>query len=348
MTDKTETHTLDTGDEAAWAALAKELGEEVAGGDEPQKPDAGGKPPAKSKTEPDAKPEEAEDGEEDGGEGEPQGTAKSVSYAQHRNVQQALREAREQARSAREQISGITQLIETLKAGRAQKAEPEAPKQPTLEEDPIGYFQAELAKRDTVIEELKTGTKKTQEQYERQTSERQFWDQVIASEHQMRAKTPDYDEACKDLEAKRIAELAAIYPDDNPRAEELARQHGLNDAAELRGVMLNNDRIAVAQQAMQLGINPAELYYTLAQQRGYKPAAANGKGGEPKVINGRGAAAIEAARRGQKAARTISGGAGSGGPDNPLSLTDLADLYAEDPEEFDQQWDKMARAGKLG
>ena len=80
--------------------------------------------------------------------------------------------------------------------------------------------------------------------------------------------------------------------------------------------------------------------------------AANGAQRPPKPNgadkpNARANAAIEAAKRGQRAAKTLSGGQGSRGAED-LSLNDLSDLYAEDPEEFDSMWDKMARAGKLG
>ena len=60
------------------------------------------------------------------------------------------------------------------------------------------------------------------------------------------------------------------------------------------------------------------------------------------TVNGK----IETAKKGQRAAMTISGGEGRKSA-NDMSLSDLSDLYVDDPEAFDREWDRMKRAGKL-
>lgn len=175
--------------------------------------------------------------------------------------------------------------------------------------------------------------------------QRAFWNAVVQSESEIRRTAPDYDEATAHLEAGRVAELRAIYADDNPAAIALANQYGLHSVEELRAAILNQDRIAVAQQALSLGMSPAQLYYNLAKQRGYQPKAAAGNAQTQAAAAAN--AAIEAARRGQKAARTLNGGTG-GGPDNGISVNDLINLYSEDPEAFDREWEKAARQGRLG
>jgi hypothetical protein len=314
-------------DAGKWAALAKEL-----------ETDDGGEPAAEPAPEPAPSPEP---------EPEPQPRG-PVSPEEHENVQKALRQARENERQVREQLTGITGLIENLRQQRQQPKDDkpaDEPKIPSKEEDPVGYFEAVIAQQAKQIEDLVKGTTTTQEALQQDQQTRSFWNAVIQSETEIRKTAPDYDEATAHLEQGRVAELKAIYADDNPQAMALARQYGLSSVGELRNAVLNQDRIAVAQQAFSLGMSPAQLYYNLAKQRGYQPKALNGQanGDAQKVAQ----AAIDAARKGQRAAKSIGGGTG-GGPDNPLSIADLTELYSEDPEAFDKKWDEMARKGLLG
>ena len=328
MTDASmTTETVQADPEAAkWQELAKELEDEGSGGGEPE-----------LKAEPEPEKADAEPTKD---------KPEHVPYQQYENIQKALKEEREARRQYAEQLHSITQLIKQLRESRQQpKQEPqEEIKQPSLEEDPIGYFQAELAKRDKIIEELKTSVTQKVEKTHAQLEEQQFWNTVIRSEQEIRLKVPDYDEATSFLEQSRIAELEFMVPDDD-RGLALAQQYGFRTPAELRAAMLNQDRIAVAQQALMLGVSPAQFYYDLAKRRGYQPKAANSTqpSGKPS-----GQQMIEMARRGQKAAKTLSGGTNGSGPDNPLNINDLIDLYSEDPEEFDRQFEKLARQGLLG
>ena len=321
---------------ARWAALAAELGEDDGGGDEQLPADkTTGKPDANAQT------GTTGDGDADGdGEGDGQQRG-HVSLEEHENVKRAMRSARENERRLSEQLNGVSQLIQNLRSQRQQpeQQEPEAPKLPSVDEDPIGHFTGQLAQMQRTIQELQNGGQQTRQQFEQSQQQQAFVSAVAQSEQAMRAAAPDYDAACEFLETGRVAELEAIYGDDNPQAAAMARHYGLPSVAHLRAAILNQDRITVAQQALMLGQSPAQLYYNLAKQRGYKPAQQKQQTQAEKQI--------ETARRGQKAARTIGGGTG-GGPDNGLNIADLTNLYAEDPEAFDREWDKMARAGKLG
>lgn len=329
MTDASMTpETVQADPEAAkWQELAKELEDEGAGGGEPE-----------LKAEPEPEKADAEP---------PKDKPEHVPYQQYENIQKALKEEREARRQYAEQLHSITQLIQQLRESRQQpKQEPQAdqPKPPSLEEDPIGYFKWENEQLRKQIEEIKAGSTKSVEEVQAQLQEQQFWNTVIRSEQEIRLKVPDYDEATEFLERSRIAELEFMVPDDD-RGLALAQQYGFRTPAELRAAMLNQDRIAVAQQALTLGMSPAQFYYDLAKRRGYQPKAANSTqpSGKPN-----GQQMIEMARRGQKAAKTLSGGTNGSGPDNPLNINDLIDLYSEDPEEFDRQFEKLARQGLLG
>lgn len=322
-----------SGEEAQYEALAEELGDDLGGSEPPAPSEEGGEPASKEKA---------------ADEAEPSGRQPTFEelQTQLRRVNGALKESREREDAHREQLRGVTELINSLRAERRAKQQPakeeEAPKAPDPYEDPIGYVEHMRAEINREIADLKQHRDQTQQQTQQQVEYRQFMDVVSRAEDAFAAQTPDYHDAAKHLEDSRRAELEVLFP-DTPQMRNYARQHGLPDVVALRNAVFVNDAQTVARNALMAGINPAEAYYSLAKQRGYKPDAT-------KLVTSpaakQAADVIDMTRRGKRASRTISGG--EGGPDNPLSVSDLADLYADDPDEFDKQWDKMAKAGRLG
>lgn len=256
----------------------------------------------------------------------------------HKDLQGALHAERAKARQMAERASNMDALLRELRQSKPSEAEqkPAAPQIPDINEDPIGHFQAKSALLEQQIAELTKGSQSAQEQFQRQRAEQQFWGQVSQSEAQMRASTPDYDDAVGHLEASRVAELEAIYPDDSPQAIDYALRNGFQSTAQLRAHVLNQDRISVATQALQMGMNPAQLYYNLAVQRGYQKAA-------PKTN----VTPIAAARNGQRAAKSLSAG-GGGRADAMPSLDALADMYLDDPDAADRMFAKLKASGQLG
>jgi hypothetical protein len=264
--------------------------------------------------------------------------------SRHRQTTGALKAAREEAQFAKDQLRAYNQMVEDLRASR-KAPEPAKPAEVEIDpnEDPVGYFQNEIAKLHTQLTETHKSASEARELFEARQEYQQFMGQVSKAEDAFVAVTPDYHQAAEYLEKGRRSELAIMYP-DTPQGEHVARQHGFTSAAALREAVFMQDAQSVARNALQMGLNPAQAYYELAKGRGYKPG--NGGGGAPEDKTAKANGVIEAMRRGAKASRTLSGAGGA--PDNPLNLSDLTDLYAEDPEEFDRQWDKMAKAGKLG
>jgi hypothetical protein len=313
-------------DTEKYAALARELEIEPEGG-EPETP---AEPPAEP-AEPDkAKPE-------------------YVPYTEHENVQKALREARERAKASDERLNGIMELVNRSRAERQQqKDEPkkDEPQLPDVEEDPIGHFTAKIAALEQQLTEARTGTRQTAEQFQAAQQQQQLFQLVQRSETDiLDPKNPDhkadYWDACGYLEGQRIKELDRMYPDAAPYAVQYAQQQGFRTPRDLKLATLNHDRQAVAVQALQLGLSPAQVYYNLALDRGYQ-AKANGKAPADKGKN-----IIEMAKRGTKAATTISGGSGRKGAQD-MSIKDLSDLFIEDPEAADKVWEEMRRQGRLG
>lgn len=268
----------------------------------------------------------------------------------YRNAQGARAAERERARRAEDSLTAVNKLIDDLRAARTppRQPEPAAPPIPDVNEDPIGHFQGKVAQLEQALAQTYQGAAATQEHLQSQHREQVFWDHVRASEAEFRKTAPvleingqkvsDYDVACEHLKQHRMTELQHLYPDSSQLAQQEARQNGLPSPAHLRAAILQSDAMGIAQRAYQLGVAPAQLYYEAAKTRGYTTPKGNGA-----TANGK----IETAKRGQRAALTISGGEGRKVA-NDMSLNDLSDLYLEDPLEFDKQWDRMKKSGKLG
>lgn len=333
MSERQETVTADAPDAAeaaAWAELEKEVtddGDEAEVEAEGEAEPAKEEPPAEEKT-------EAEKAE------------KPLPYEEldkrHKQLQGALGEERATRKQLAERAQQMEQVLRQVLADRQAGAKPQAeqPKVPTLDEDPIGFFTHKLAEQERVIEELRNGSKQTVEQFQRAQHEQRFWGEVQRSEQEMRSANPDYDPAVTFLEESRVKELELMIPDT---AQAYAEQQGYNSPADLRAAVLNNDRITIARQALQMGVSPAELYYKIAHQRGYqsKPAA-------PPVLKKATAQAtpISATKAGMQASKSLSGG--GGGSNNVMSAEDLAQLYLEDPDRADKEFARMKKAGLLG
>lgn len=322
------------GEEKQWADLAAEaaddLGEEAAADGHGE---GGGDKQASSTDESDATAEQAK---------------QPIPYEElerrHRQTAGALKETREREQAARDQLKAFTNMVEEMRSQRKPAAEDTKQPDPEIDpnEDPIGYFQQRIAKLEAQLTETHKSATETREEARSRQEYQSFLGEVSKHEDAFKATTPDYHDAAEYLEKGRRAELQVMFP-DSEHFNRYAQQQGYKSAAHLREAIFVNDAQTVARNALMAGMNPAEAYYELAKGRGYKPGNGGGAPAE-KVATANGV--IDAMRRGTKASKTLSGGGGA--PDNPLNIADLTDLYAEDPEEFDKQWEKMARAGKLG
>lgn len=308
--------------------------------------------------------------EADGGESEPEpnepgesepasepATKTKPSYdeleASSRKTAAALRDAREAQRASDERLAGIMELVNRSRAERQPEAKQEPPKIPDVQEDPIGHFKALYEQQQAKIDALERGGSQTAEQLQAKAQHDQLLQIVQHSEtHITSDKNPeakaDYWDACAYLEGQRERELARMYPDGSPYVQQYAQSQGFRTAAELRQAVLNHDRWAVAVQAVQMGVSPAEFYYSLATDRGYQ-AKANGKAnGKDVSLADKAKQQLDAAKRGAKSSVTLSGDTGGRKGANDMSMTDLANLFIEDPEAADKVWEQMARSGKLG
>ena len=97
-----------------------------------------------------------------------------------------------------------------------------------------------------------------------------IFDAIQQDEKAAEAEMSDYWDACAHLENARERELQRLIP-DGQQGDMYAHRHGLRNAAEARAAHLSMDRQHVVAWAMQNGVSPAQAYYRLAQQKGYRP-----------------------------------------------------------------------------
>lgn len=318
--DQGSVEPMDAAEQALWDRLEKESADE------------GVEETPEAEAQPDATPEPTQAAEEAKKQVPPEEIER-----RYRNLQGALSEERESAKALRHRLQNMEAVIRTVLERDAAPQGQEAPKIPDRNEDPIGYFEHKIAELERANAELRDGTTRTQEAMTREAAQRQFWEAVSRGEQAFREQAKDYDDAVGWLEQHRMRELELMLPDDHPAAIQAAREGGYESVQQLRVAALNNDRINVAQQAFQTRRNPAELYYSLARARGYQ-----GRTAPQQTANG----AIGAARAGQAAAKTLSSGRGAS--DGTLTVTDLAQLYLEDPERADREFARAKAKGLLG
>jgi hypothetical protein len=275
-----------------------------------------------------------------------------VPRAEHENVQKALREARAAEQAAKAEKAAILQIIEQARAQRPQEDKKEPPKVPAVEEDPIAHYNARLAQLEAQLQQQQQGGQMTAQQLQAWQQQQALHAAVQASDADIRDQRsqnfkPDYDDACDHIRSVRMKQLDLMFPDAAPQAQHIAHSEGFRSVAEFKQRMLANDEIAVAVQALQMGVSPSLRYYELALAAGYQPKAAKPNGKDVSLAD-KAKEQLAAAKRGQGAALTLSGGNSGRKGAEDMAIADLAELFLEDADAADKIWDQMAKAGKLG
>ena len=336
-------------DAARYEALAKELEIEQDGssGESGVGDDAAADKSAAASS---AEPEKADAGE----------PAPKPAPTELDNLKTALKEAREAHKAEQARTDAILAALREAKDRRGQQqGEAEktaAPKLPEVQEDPIGHFTGRIAQLEDALRQSQLGGQQQTQHIQAQLQEQQMWGAVAQAEADIRdPKNPnhkaDYDDACNHLITTRARQLDRMYPNNSPQVIAAARQAGFQSPTEYKQALLNQDGRGLIVHALQQGISPAALLYDLAMDAGYQPkAAANGANGaqaQPTLAE-RAQQQIAAAKKGTKASVTLSGGDGGRKGAQDMSITDLADLFTEDPDAADKVWEQMRKAGKLG
>ena len=195
----------------------------------------------------------------------------------------ALKAERAERQRSAEKAAALEAELATLRAGRgADQQQTAADEPPDHEDDPIGaieWMKARIAANDAKEAEAQAAQEARQrESQEVQSLTKEFSDH----EAEFREETPDYDDAVKYLRENRVKELILFgYPE--------------NEAINL----FAQEVFATLRDTKQRGLNPAQVAYGLAKQRGYAGKVA-------------GATMLDTIAKGQSAAKTLSGGGGKG------------------------------------
>lgn len=227
----------------------------------------------------------------------------------------ALHEEREKRRQLQAKIEQMEQtfqkLVDRVQQPMAAPAPPPAPDIPSYESDPVGHVKARL---DALSQQSTVTTQHIQQQ----SAMQKFVDALGTLEGQMRATTPDYDDAINFAKQSRYEELAALGYSPEASAE-----------------MMRQEILGTAAYCMQQGRNPVEAFYNYAKVRGW-----NGPNGQPpaKPTVATTAKKLATVARAQSATKALP----KGGSAPPAART-LEDLATMEDKDFDKYFDSIMR-----
>lgn len=233
----------------------------------------------------------------------------------------ALHEEREKRRQLQAKIeqmeSTFQKMMERVAQGQQPPApavpQPEVPQIPSYDEDPVAHLKAR-------IDQLTQVSGATHQQMQQQTAMTKFVEALGTLENQMRATTPDYDEAIAFAKQARYSELMALGYSPEATAE-----------------MMRQEILGTSAFCMQQGKNPVEAFYNYAKVRGWQ-----GRNGTPapaaKPTAATTAKKLATVARAQSASRALPKGGSA--PPTGRSLEDLSTMEDKD---FDKYFDSVMR-----
>jgi hypothetical protein len=226
-----------------------------------------------------------------------------------RKIQKELRDelnrAKEEAKAAAERADKYSSTFEKFLAERTKEAAPK------YEEDPLGALKYENDQLKKQVEEVNTGVKKTQDEWQRTQQYQSFAQHVQSQEASYKQQAQDYDQAIAYLKDVRLQDYADLgYTQEDATAA------------------LQNEILGLAQAAVQKGKNAADVAYKMAQRYGYKAKTSDTK--------------LATLAKGQEASKSLAGGKA----DVDVSLDALSQLDDEQLDALikdDKAWEKLRR-----
>jgi hypothetical protein len=209
-------------------------------------------------------------------------------------------ENRDKEREAR-----FAALVEQIKADREKPAAPEQPPQPTLEDNPVEYFNGRIS-------ELADTVKTLAQNGHQQEAIAKHNEAVLHDISTYRQQAPDYDTALQHL----VKHLDAIYeasgvPDPQMRYNLCAEQ--------IRNVTAN---------AISNGVSACDRLYKMAGTVGYQPPSAKPTNGNGKISGDD----INRIAAGQREASGLPGDGDSRG--SGLTYAKIADMSTKELDEL--------------
>lgn len=213
---------------------------------------------------------------------------------------QALHQERERRKAAEErarnQEIALAKLQERLSIFEAAINPQQEQTPPAHEED---FFAAVKHDRNE-IENLKKSIEHVARENAQKQAEQQMQFKVASYESEFVKEKPDYLNAVEYLKVARADELRMFGYDEQTVARTIAD--------EARGI---------AAYSLQNNLNPAQLAYSIAEKRGYRPNAATNSQPDPEKI-----------MKAQTASKSLSGAGSS--PTGPMTAERLASMSERD------------------
>jgi hypothetical protein len=175
---------------------------------------------------------------------------------------------KEQLASYAEKFAALQKQVEAL--GQPKPATPAAEPEPEFLSDPKAYVDKSVEKTakatEAALKKLEDAEAARAEQAKQNEELQQQWSEVVTSETEFAAETPDYYQAIgfvKNLRKQAFIPEFEALNDRAPTEQEIA-------------LGLRNQEISAALALQKKGKNPAQWYYGYAKSLGYKtpePAA---------------------------------------------------------------------------
>lgn len=224
-------------------------------------------------------------------------------------TKQAMKEARRAERELRDRLAaleakqaeqpGADELLSIIEQLRDD------------DEDPISDIEGVKRALKIFAQRQKAEAEAERTTNARQTQQQRFMADMISQEKEFREEKADYDDAAKYLRESIEFEL---------------QQQGLK-GDELKRA-LSGELFGMAQRAMAANLNPAEVAYTLAAKRGYKPGDAKATQDKSAAVD-KAAEKVQTLNKGQQAGRSLSAVGGKSG-DNDITPSSVAKLSGKE------------------
>ncbi len=227
--------------------------------------------------------------------------------------QGALHAEREKRKAVQKELEAARQQLDAIAKMREQVASRKPADLPAADDpDGVEHLRTRLAE----IDQRQTRFEQGMDAAALDQRETQHLASVTAtSEAAYRAEHPDYDDAINHVVQARAREL---------------HLYGV-PVADIQRIIVD-EATEIARTAVTRGMDPAELGYKIAVERGYRPSQGGGNGAPAGQTNGSGTAAakLDAIARAQGANKSL--GAGGGGSGAALTAEAIAQM---DGDEFE-------------
>lgn len=188
------------------------------------------------------------------------GKQRKVDYGAFHAERERRKTSDAELAKAREEIAKFNGRFETLQQLAKQTKAPEAEQPvpiPDVNVDPVGHFQAKSAQLERQLQDVSRWRESQEANATAMNNVQQLTRIALSHEAEFAAKTPDYQDAAGYVRSMRDQELTHM---------------GYADPA-VRQQIIQQDALQIAAQALQGGLNAAEVVYNIAKARGYQGKA---------------------------------------------------------------------------